>query len=165
MLSKLKVIDDGSIRRPGGYLVSVHFILVAWIERLLCWLLLLLMLFPSRPTSCKHLGKCTVSLIVNTPPQWCCTDWQKRSHLNWLNLGRPRASVKMSAMFWSVGIWCNWMTSRSTRSRTKWCLMSMCLLRLCVIGFWASLIAPRLSPWRRIGPSRSKPKLFTRDKR
>ena len=36
MLSKLKVIDDGSIRRPGRYLVSVHFILVAWIERLLC---------------------------------------------------------------------------------------------------------------------------------
>ena len=36
MLSKLKVIDDGSIRRPGRYLVSVHFILVAWIEKLLC---------------------------------------------------------------------------------------------------------------------------------
>ena len=45
MLSKLKVIDDGSFRRPGRYLVSVHFIWVAWIERLLCSLLLLLMLF------------------------------------------------------------------------------------------------------------------------
>ena len=107
--------------------------------------------------ACKHLGKWTVSLIVNTPPQWCCTDWQKRSHLNWLNLGRPMALVKLSAMFRSVGIYRNWMTSRSTRSRTKWCLMSMCLLRLWVIGFWASLIAPWLSPWRRIGPSRSKP--------
>ena len=114
--------------------------------------------------TCKHLGKWTVSLIVNTQPQGCCTDWQKRSQLNWLNLGRPKALVKISAMFWSLGIYRNWMTSCSIRSRTKWCLMSMCLLRLCVIGFWARLIAPWLSPWRRIGPPRSKPKLFTRDK-
>ena len=115
--------------------------------------------------ACKHLGKWTVSLIVNTPPQWCCTGWQKRSYLNWLNLGRPRALVKLYAMFWSVGKFCNWMTSRSTRSLTKWCLMSKCLLRLCVIGFWARLIALWLSPWRKIEPSRSKPKPFTRDKR
>ena len=115
--------------------------------------------------ACKHFGKRTVSLIVNTPPHWYCTDWQKRSLLNWLNLGRPRALAKISALFWSVSIYCNWLTSRSTRSLTKWCLMSMCLLRLCMNGFWASLIAPWLSLCRRIATSRSKPKLYTRDKR
>ena len=82
----------------------------------------------------KYLGKWTISLIVNTHPQWCFTDWQKRSHLNRLNLWRPRALVRISAMYWSVGRYSNWMTSRSRRSRTKWCLMSMCLLWLCVIG-------------------------------
>ena len=142
MLSKLKVWVDGIIGRPGKYLVSVYFILDAWIERLLCWPLLLLILLLSRPTACKNLGKWKVSLIVNTPPQCCKNDWLNKSHLNWLSLGPPRALVKISAMFWSVGTYRNQMTACSTRSWIKWCPVSMCWLRLCVIRSWASLIAP-----------------------
>ena len=42
--------------------------------------------------------------------------------------------------------YCKWMASGSTKCRTKWYLISMCWLRLCVKGLRASLNGPYLSP-------------------
>ena len=65
MLSKLKVIDDGSIRRPGRYLISVHFIWLLGLRGCFVDCFCYWCCFFQGQQPCKHLGKWTVSLIVN----------------------------------------------------------------------------------------------------
>ena len=164
MLSKLKVRVNGFIGRPTRYLVSVYFILIAWIEKLLCWLLLLLlMLLFSQPTNwqtCRYMNR-----LINRyyAPSMLLYRLTTKVTSELIELGAAKALNRRSAMFWIVGTYGNWMKSRSTRCRTKWCVMSMCLLGLYLIGFWANLITPWLSSWRRPGPSRCLPKLITKE--
>ena len=67
--------------------------------------------------------------------------------LKFSNWFASRALVKMSASCSSVATCSNLIVFSSTRSLIKWCLMSICLVLLCWMGFLEMLSVLRLSQY------------------
>ena len=88
-------------------------------------------------------------LTFNTPPQ---NKPFISLSANAVNLSLVSALVSTSASWWVVDISFNTTSPDSTRSRTKWCWMSMCFVRAWCIGFLANPIHPWLSSWMMVTP-------------